>query len=141
MSNNIFLLLVVTKKWIKKNMSITNRIYKSYQREILYLQRHGNKLLQKIKQQEIKMNQRKQQNLQPNEKDLYTLNEKIKKLLRMVAFINSYRYFQLKNEPLSYGNEAFFYQMANGYYKDTLQRFVFRLKQLHLDRLIHFTIS
>ena len=62
-------------------MSITNRIYKSYQREILYLQRHGNKLLQKIKQQEIKMNQRKQQNLQPNEKDLYTLNEKIKKLL------------------------------------------------------------
>ena len=89
-------------------MSNTNQIYKSYEREILYLQRHGNKLLKKIKQQEIKMNRKKQQNLQPNKKDLYTLNEKIKQLLRMLAFIDSYRYFQIINEPLSYGNEAFF---------------------------------
>ena len=30
-------------------MSRVNAIYKSYEREMLYLERHGNKLLQKIK--------------------------------------------------------------------------------------------
>ena len=35
----------------------------------------------------------------------------------------------------------FFYQIANNYYEDTLQRFVLRLKQLQLDRLVDFIIS
>ena len=39
----------------------------SYQREIRYLQRHGNILLLQIKKQEIKMNKKKQQNQQPSE--------------------------------------------------------------------------
>ena len=126
-------------------VKLQNRIYKSYEREILYLQRHGNKLLQKIKQQETKMNRRKQQNLQPNQKSLYTLNQMIKKLLRMLAFIHTYRYFQVINEPLSYKNETFFYQIANDYYEDTLQRFVLKVKvrvnQLQIDRSVDFTIS
>ena len=45
-------------------------IYRNYEKEILYLRRHGDKLLQKIKQKEIKMNRRKQQNLQPTQKAL-----------------------------------------------------------------------
>ena len=122
-----------------------NQIYKSYEREKLYLRRQGSKLLQKIKQQEMKMNQRKQQNLQPNQKDLYTLNQMIKKLLRMIAFIDTYRYFQIINEPLSYQNQTFFYEIANNYYEDTLQRFVLKVKarvnQLQIDRFVDFTIS
>ena len=117
-------------------------IYKSYEQEILYLRRHGNKLLQKIKKKEIKMNQRKQQNRQPNEKDINSLNQMIKKLLRMLAFIDSYRYFQIIKEPLTYNNnETFFYQVANDYYEDLLQRFVLRIKQLQLDRSIDFSIN
>ena len=122
-----------------------NQIYKSYEREILYLQRRGSKLLQKIKQQEMKMNRRKQQNLQPNQKDLYTLNQMIKKLLRMIAFIDTYRYFQIINEPLSYQNQTFFYEVANNYYEDTLQRFVLKVKarvnQLQIYRFVDFTIN
>ena len=122
-----------------------NAIYKSYEREILYLQRHGNKLLQKIKQQETKMNQRKQQNLQPNQKDLYTLNQMIKKLLRMLSMIDSYRYFQIIKEPLTYQNQTFFYEIANNYYEDILQRFVLKVKarvnQLQIDRFVDFSIG
>lgn len=122
-----------------------NAIYKSYEREILYLQRHGNKLLQKIKQQETKMNQRKQQNLQPNQKDLYMLNQMIKKLLRMLSMIDSYRYFQIIKEPLTYQNQTFFYEIANNYYEDILQRFVLKVKarvnQLQIDRFVDFSIG
>ena len=124
---------------------LQNQIYKSYDREILYLKRHGNKLLQKIKQKETTMNQRKQQNLQPNRRDLFTLNRMIKKLLRMSAMIKSYQYFQIINEPLSYENETFFYQVVNNYYEDILQRFVLKVKvkarQSQIDRSVGFKIG
>ena len=70
----------------------------------------------------------------------------IKKLLRMLAFIDSYQYFQIIKEPLTYNNnETFFYEVANDYYEDALQRFVLkvnvRVKQLQLDRSVDFSIS
>ena len=42
---------------------IFDELYQSYAREILYLRKEGSKLLRKIKQHEIKMNQRKQLDL------------------------------------------------------------------------------
>ena len=105
-----------------------NHIYKSYEREILSLQTQGDALLQKIKQQETKMNRAKQQNLQPNQNDLYTLDQMIKMLLRMLALIDSYRYFQARNEPMTDKNRPWFYDIANNYYLNTLQRFVLKLK-------------
>ena len=105
-----------------------NHIYKSYEREILSLQTQGDALLQKIKQQETKMNRAKQQNLQPNQNDLYTLDQMIKMLLRMLALIDSYRYFQARNEPMTDKNRPWFYDTANNYYLNTLQRFVLKLK-------------
>ena len=106
-------------------------IYRNYEKEILYLRRHGDKLLQKIKHKEIKMNRRKQQNLQPTQRALKKLNEMIEKLLRMLAFINSCLYFQIIiKEPLTINNnQTFFYQVANDYYEDILKRFVLIIKQ------------
>ena len=105
-----------------------NHIYKGYEREILSLQTQGDALLQKIKQQETKMNRAKQQNLQPNQNDLYTLDQMIKMLLRMLALIDSYRYFQARNEPMTDKNRSWFYDIANNYYLNTLKRFVLKLK-------------
>ena len=105
-----------------------NWIYKDYEREILSLQTQGDALLQKIKQQETKMSRAKQQNLQPNQNDLYTLDQMIKMLLRMLALIDSYRYFQARNEPMTDKNRPWFYDIANNYYLNTLQRFVLKLK-------------
>ena len=48
-------------------MEFWQKIYKSYQTEINFLRREGDKLLLEIKQHETKMNQRKQQQMQPNE--------------------------------------------------------------------------
>ena len=121
-------------------VKMQNQIYESYQREILYLQKLGYKLLQEIKQQEIKMNQKKQQNLKPHPRSLNLLNRMIKKLLRMLAFIKTYRYFQIINQPLSYNNETFFYQIASDYFNDLLQRFLLQV-QLRLDSLVDFSIS
>ena len=105
-----------------------NHIYKSYEREILSLQTQGDALLQQIKQHETKMNRAKQQNLQPNQNDLYTLDQMIKMLLRMLALIDSYRYFQARNEPMTDKNRPWFYDIANNYYLNTLKRFVLKLK-------------
>ena len=105
-----------------------NWIYKDYEREILSLQTQGDALLQQIKQHETKMNRAKQQNLQPNQNDLYTLDQMIKMLLRMLALIDSYRYFQARNEPMTDKNRLWFYKIANDYYLSTLQRFVLKLK-------------
>ena len=105
-----------------------NWIYKDYEREILSLQTQGDALLQQIKQHETKMNRAKQQNLQPNQNDLYTLDQMIKMLLRMLALIHGYRYFQARNEPMTDKNHSWFYDIANNYYLDTLKRFVVKLK-------------
>ena len=105
-----------------------NWIYKDYEREILSLQTQGDALLQKIKQQETKMNRAKQQNLQPNQNHLYTLDQMIKMLLQMLALIDSYRYFQARNEPMTDKNRYWFYDIANNYYLNTLKRFVLKLK-------------
>ena len=105
-----------------------NWIYKDYEREILSLQTQGDALLQQIKQHETKMNRAKQQNLQPNQNDLYTLDQMIKMLLRMLALIHGYRYFQARNEPMTDKNRSWFYDIANNYYLDTLKRFVVKLK-------------
>ena len=114
-----------------------NHIYKGYEREILSLQTQGDALLQKIKQQETKMNRAKQQTLQPNQNDLYTLDQMIKMLLRMLALIDSYRYFQARNEPMTDKNRSWFYDIANNYYLNTLKRVLklkVRVNQLGLNQ-------
>ena len=122
-----------------------NQIYESYQKEILFLQKNGNKLLEEIKRHEIMMNRKKQQNLQPHEQDLLALDQMVKKLLRIIAFISSYRQFQMANVLLSYVNQMWCYQIASNYYKDILHRFMSRLngrvRQLQLDRSIDFTVE
>ena len=65
----------------------------NYEVQIYQLRVHGDVLLQRIKMLEIKMNQIKQQNQQPNQQDINSLNAMVKKLLGMLAQINTYQYF------------------------------------------------
>ena len=105
-----------------------NLIYKSYQKEILYLQRQGNELLEKINQHETKMNQLKQQKLHPNQKDLFTLQQMTRQLLHMLALIYAYRYLQSMNEPLTNHKYSWFHNIVNSYYLKTLKCFNKKLK-------------
>ena len=128
----------------KQKNEVLNEFYKSYNREILYLRREGSKLLQKIKLQETKMNLRKQQKLKPLLREVNLLNRMVKKLIKISAFIDSYRYFQMIKEPLTSYNEKFFYQLASMYYEDALKDIVSKLKrinQLRIDESVDFSIS
>ena len=108
-------------------------IYQSYEREIWYLRRNGSRLLDEIKRQEIRMNQRKQQKLKPHQKQFSKLKRMIDKMLRLMGLIDTYRYFQILNVPLSYQNQAYFQDVVNQNYEHLLQRFLTSF-HLHLRK-------
>ena len=121
-----------------------DELYKSYQREILYLRKEGSKLQQKIKLQEIKMNQRRQKRLKPLLRQVNLLHRVMKKLIKISAFIDTYKYFQMVKKPLSDDNETFFYQMASDHYEQALKQIVLKLKKinrLRMDDSVHFTVN
>ena len=69
------------------------QIYQLYQKEIIFLERKADESLVEIIRHETKMNKRKQQKLQPDEGDVNQLHEMIISMLKMMAVIESYRYF------------------------------------------------
>ena len=121
---------------------MANLIQISYQREIRYLQRHGDILLSQIKKQEIKMNKKKKQNQQPNERDVYFLDRMVKRFLWMLAVINCYQYFKLIRQPLTHNNRNFFNRLASVNYEDLLHRFLMqlRIRRMQLNSHIDFNI-
>ena len=108
--------------------------FTSYAHEIWYLRKEGSKLLQKIKLQEIKMNQRKQQKLKPLLRQVNSLHKMMKKLIKISAFIDTYKYFQMKKEPLTDNNQTFFYQLASNNYEKSLRKIVLKMKRINKSR-------
>lgn len=123
-------------KLFRKDFPITQRnwIYKRHEQEIVHLQRKGDRLLQIIKVQETEMNRKRQQKLQPNLNDLYTLNQMTENMLRIISLINCYRYLQSKCEPLTEQNHTWFYQIANSYYLHLLRCFNEKLKKRIIEK-------
>ena len=112
----------------KQTNEVFKELYESYAREILYLRKEGTKLLQKIKLQEIKMNKRKQMMMKPLLQEINLLHRMMKKLIKISAFIETYKYFQMIQSPLTDYNQKFFYKMATNYYKNSLKQIVLKLK-------------
>ena len=103
-------------------------IYKSYEQEILFLKVEAGMLLEQIKEQEMKLYQAKQQNLQVNSNDLNTLEQIIRKFIRMLALIDAYRFFQGKNQPITDLNCHWFYFVTDGCFSNRLQQFLEELQ-------------
>ena len=104
---------------------------KSYEQEI---KTQAGVLLQQIQQQESKLNRAKQQKLQVNQYDIVTFEQMIRKFLRMLALIDSYRYFQAKNEPITDQNCHWFYCVTDGCFSNRLQHFLQEL-QVRVNQL------
>ena len=98
-------------------------IYQSYEKEVLHLRKKGSRLLNEIKQQEIRINQRKQQKLQPLAKQFSNLKRMIYKMLNLMALIDAYRYFQILNLPLLY-HQTFFEHTVNQNFEHLHERFL-----------------
>ena len=118
-------------------------LHESYSREIFHLKIQGSKLLRKIKLQEMKMNQRKQQKLKPHLRQVNLLSGMVRKLIKISAFIETYKYFQIIMLPLT-NHQSFFHEVANNYYEDMLKDIVLKIKRINqsaIDRSVDFTIS
>ena len=112
----------------KQANEVFKELNESYAREILYLRREGTKLLQKIKLQEIKLNKRKQMKLKPLLREINLLHRMMKKLIKISAFIDTYKYFQIIKLPLTSYNQKFFYEMASNHYENALKQIVLKNK-------------
>ena len=119
----------------KQTNEVFKELYESYAREILYLRKEGTKLLQKIKLQEIKMNKRKQMMMKPLLQEINLLHRMMKKLIKISAFIETYKYFQMIQSPLTDYNQKVFYKMATNYYKNSLKQIVLKLKLRNQSRI------
>ena len=128
----------------KQANEVFKELNESYAREILYLRREGTKLLQKIKLQEIKLNKRKQMKLKPLLREINLLHRMMKKLIKISAFIDTYKYFQMIRSPLTSYNQKFFYEMASNYYENALKQIVLKLKLRNQSRIrdcVDFSIN
>ena len=104
--------------------------YNYYQQQIQFLRSSGDILLDRIKTLETNMNTKKQQNQEPLQQDLNSLNAMVKKLLQLLAEINTCQYFQMTYEPFNCYSH-YYIQMCNRYFEDLMQQFMARL---HLKR-------
>ena len=91
---------------------------------IQFLRTCGDQLLQQIQSLEIGMNRRKQQNQQPHKDEITMMKSPVKKLLYLLAEINTCQYFQK-------------YQFNFIYYQKLMLKFILKLKA----RNINFTIN
>ena len=124
-----FIFLVVIKKWTaesKNKKFLTNFTKVMLKKYLIYEQ-----------------NQRKQQKLKPLLRQVNVLHRMMKKLIKISAFIDTYKYFQQINEPLTSYNETFFYEIANNYYENSLREIVLKMKRLNHSRYygVDFTIN
>lgn len=105
--------------------------YNYYQQRIQFLRLSGDILLDRIKTLETNMNRSKQQNQQPFQQDLNSLNAMVKKLLQMLAEINTCQYFQLTYESFNCYSD-YFIQMCNRYFQHLMHQFI---EKLHIKRI------
>lgn len=128
----------------KQKNDVFKEFYQSYNQEIYYLKIEGSNLLQKIKQQEIKMNLRRQQKYQPLLRQVNLLTRMILKLIKISAFIDTYKHFQIMKQPLTDYNQNFFNEVVNKYYEDKLKNIAPKMERINQSRIndsVNFTIS
>ena len=107
----------------------------NYEIQRRYLRMQGDVLLQRIKMLEIKMNRIKQQNQPANQQNINSLNAMVKKLLRMLAKINTYQFFENRNEQWNCVNGIYFNQICDNHFENLIQSFIRKLKLRGLQRL------
>ena len=106
-------------------------IYEQNQQQIIDLQRNGDRLLQIIKIQETEMNRKTQLKQEPYEYDLYWLRHLTENMLRIISLIETYKYFQAKNEVVTRENYTWFYEISTSYYLHLTETFNRRLKNVN----------
>lgn len=94
-----------------------------YQNEILFLKKETEVLIMKIRIQEDYMNY-KEANATLSPRDVDHIIELILKYFHILALIDTYRFFEIKNQPLTDENTSSFVNIVNSYYFQRLTKFI-----------------
>ena len=114
--------------------------YNGYNDRIVLLRREGDQLLQRIQMLEIGMNRRKQQNQKPLNNEVIALHAMVKKLLQMLAEINTCRYFIITMQKYHF-NGYYYKQMCQRYFQDLMRNFTLELKRRRQRRNLNYDID
>ena len=113
-------------------------IWQLYQNEINFFERKADELLVETIIHETKMDKRKQQQLQPTEEDIDQLLKMIVSMLKAIAIIETYRYFQMLQILLTDQNTHLFYAKRDQHFENLLIVFLLKIKN---EEKIDFTIK
>ena len=106
-------------------------IWQYYQNEINFFERKADQILVETIIHETKMDKRKQQQqLQPTKEDIDQLLNLIVKMLRAIAVVETYRYFQILKILLTNQNTNLFYAKRNQHFENLLMVFILKIKKI-----------
>ena len=108
--------------------------YNYYQQRIQLLRSTGDILLQRINILKTHMNKRKQQNEYPFVQHIDSLDAMVKKLLLLLAEINTCQCFQMRFEPFNIHSSDYI-QMCNRYFENLTRQLITRLQMKRFKRL------
>ena len=111
-----------------EKQTLTKETFTSFENEIRFLEKEGAMLLGQVQIQENYMNHKQNQNLKVDRYDLNELQEMVEKFLRILALIDTYQYFQSKNEMLTDKNIGRFLFIFHDDYSLRIQKFIKDLK-------------
>ena len=109
-------------------MEIEMRIWKFYEKEIIFFETKTTELLLKTILHETKIEKMKQQKLRISEEDIDQLLELIKLTLKMIAVVETYKYFQMLRIPPSEENNEMFYARREQHFENLLIIFYLKVK-------------
>ena len=113
-------------------------LWQYYQNKIMFFERKTDELLVETILQEIKMEKRKQQRLQPTKEDIELLQKLIKSSLKAMAIEETYRYFQILQIVPTDQNIQLFIAKREQHFKELLIIFLSKVKK---EQEIDFSIE
>ena len=113
-------------------------LWEFYQNEINFFETKTDELLTKTIIQESKIERRRQQQLQPTEKDIDKLADLIGSTLKAIAIVKTYVNFQILQIQPSYQNNELFYNQRECEFIKLLMVF---LSKVENENEIDFTIN
>ena len=117
---------------------IWEQIYQLYQEEMNFFEKKVDELFEQIVILETKMTKRKQKKLQQDKRDLDQLYQMIIFFLKNIALIESYRYFQIEQIPLSNEKLPLFCSEINKHFENLLIILLLKIKN---EESIDFNIT
>ena len=112
-------------------------IWQLCENEINFFEKKADEILVETMIHETKMERRKQQQLEPTKEDIDELVRLITKMLKTIAIIETYRYFQML-QILPTQNIPLFYSKKDEHFENLLMVFVLKIKN---EQEIDFTVS